>query len=196
MPDVCERSSPRIRFGAIAVLALIGLVPVAACGAHRDPARADLLDEVPRADIKPVDHPPDIVAVRDAAVGGDVRRGLFMRVPSRVTVHIHVPPRAALTSALGIVDAGGAPADAGVLFQAGISDGRVYEPLFERSLLVRDARTWQPLVIDLRRYGGWQWSVFYRPSAITWALTFNVYAAGAAANLTGVWATPVIERTP
>jgi hypothetical protein len=120
-----------------------------------------------------------------------------MRVPSRVTVHVHVPPRAALTSALGIAEAGEAPADAGVLFQVGISDGRVYEPLFERALFARDARTWQPLLIDLHRYGGWQWSLFYRPSAITWDITFNTYAAGAtAADMTGLWAAPVIARTP
>jgi hypothetical protein len=184
--------------GVVAGLVAIGLLPVAAgCRSDRDATPVDVLQELPRADIKPDEHPPDIVLAVDARVGGDVRRSLRMRVPARVTIHMRVPPRAALTSALAVAHPDDAPAEAGVLFQMGISDGRVYEPLFERAILVREASAWQPLRVDLRRYGGWQWSLFYRPSAITWDITFNAYAAGATADdIAALWATPVIARVP
>jgi hypothetical protein len=182
----------------VAGLVAMGLLPIAAgCRSDGGPARVDVLQEIPRADIKPADHPPNTVLVVDGRVGDDVRRSLRMRVPARVTIHTRVPPRAVLTSAIAMADLDDVPADAGVLVQIGISDGRVYESLFERTMLARDARAWRPLRVDLRRYGGWQWSLFYRPSAIAWAITFNAYATGAAADdVAALWASPVIAEVP
>jgi hypothetical protein len=54
------------------------------------------------------------------------------------------------------------------------------------------------VTVDLSGYGGWQWSLFYRPWTTTWRLIFStdVSPPGAAPNPAwdwAVWAEPAIE---
>jgi hypothetical protein len=160
-------------------------------------APIDLLRELPNADIRPTDHDPrDVVAV-DAPIGGRMQRGLSASVPTRVTFALRIPPQATFSTTLAIEAVGAHPDAAGVAFRLGISDERLYEPLFERFILARDADAVIPIHQDLSRYGGWQWSLFYRPSRITWKLVLNTAAAGPGSEgLRGVWGAPTIEGRP
>jgi hypothetical protein len=169
------------------------LALAAACG-RAQPESVDLLSLVPAADIRPVTHAPDAVRAADAVVGGDARPALVAAVPTRVTIETRMPVHAMLTTALAVQSDGPAPPDAGVAFHLGISDGRVYEALLDQSVLATESTHWRPVQVDLRRYAGWQWSLFYHPSSITWQLVFNTYPVGTAEHVRGVWAAPRIER--
>lgn len=157
------------------------------------PCCIDLLDAVASAEIRPIVRPPDAIQVIDAAVGGTQRRSLSVIVPSRVSVRLHVPTRAIFNAALAVDAPAGHEAGAGVAFSVGISDGRTYEPLIARTILAGDAASWQPVQADLRRYAGWQWSLFYHPSSITWEIVLNSYGTGPSAEgLRALWAGPAI----
>jgi len=158
------------------------------------PCCVDVLDLIPSASIRPVVRPADAVQVTVATVGGAEQRALSVMVPSRVSVQLRVPERAVLSTALAVDAGGGHETGAGVAFSVGISDGRTYESLMERTIVAADGASWQPVQIDLRRYAGWQWSFFYRPSSIVWEIVFNSYSSGPAGEpLRALWAVPVIS---
>ncbi|MEO8483117.1 MAG: hypothetical protein ABI634_12965 [Acidobacteriota bacterium] len=152
------------------------------------------MDVVPAAEIRPAVRPPDAVQVTDVSVAGETRRSLSVIVPSRVIIRERVPLRAVFTTALAVDDRAGHEAGAGIAFSLGISDGRIYEPLLQRTILAGESASWQPVRVDLRHYAGWQWSLFYRPSAITWQFVLNSYPAGPGSErLRGIWARPAID---
>jgi hypothetical protein len=95
--------------------------------------------------------------VRTMDINGDVRSGIFMHPPSRLTYKLTVPERAWLKTAIGIapqmwtqdgVD--------GVIFAIGVgSEG--YHELMNRHLDPAHSssdRTWAPILIDLSAYAG------------------------------------------
>lgn len=170
------------------------MLAASACrGAAAPPCCIDLLDHVPSAEIRPEGRPPDAVQVMAAVVGGDARRSLSVAVPSRVAMRLRIPPHAVFSTALGVDARAGHEAGSGVAFSVGISDGRTYERLLERTILAADSASWQPATMDLRRYAGWQWSLFYHPSSITWQIVLNAYAAGPPSEtLRALWAVPAI----
>lgn len=179
---------------ALVLIATIGVGAACRAGGAPPPCCVDLLAAVPSADIKPVVRAPDAVIVGPVTVAGDTRPGVSVRVPSRITVGASIPARAALTVALALVGPmTDLPPDRGVTFAVGISDGRVYETLTERTVRVADGQTWHAVGVDLGRYGGPQWSLFYRPSAIRWQITLSAYPAGVGAEaLRAVWGQPAI----
>jgi hypothetical protein len=177
-----------------AVSAAVLVVAVSACRRGLPPPCCiNLLDAVASAEIRPIVRPPDAIQVIDAAVGGTERRSLSVIVPSRVSLRLRVPTHAVFHTALAVDAPAGHQAGAGIAFSAGISDGRTYEPLMERTILAGDAASWQPVQVDLRRYAGWQWSLFYRPSSIAWEIVLNSYGTGPGAErLRALWAEPAI----
>jgi hypothetical protein len=172
------------------------LLAIAASACRREapaPCCVDLLDAVPSADIRPVVRLPDAVQVRNAAVGADERRSLSVLVPSRMMFRVRIPTRAFFKAALAVEALAGHEAGSGVAFSVGISDGRTYETLIERTILAADSASWQPVQADLRRYAGWQWSFFYHPSSTSWQIVLNSYGTGpAGGTLRALWATPAI----
>lgn len=117
----------------------------------------------------------------------DRRVALLMRAPSRVIWTGRLPQRAWIETAVALIEGTGATA------RVGISDLRLYEALAQIEMKpARDGEpSWQPVRIDLDKYAGWQWSLFYRPSSIEWQL---VFAADAKPEGTIAWARPVIKR--
>jgi hypothetical protein len=154
----------------------VGALAVA-CGARESTARAEinliaLLPGAERRALAPVD-----AAIRIAIAGpaGDRRVGLVVDAPARITWSHRLAPRSRLLAAFALVD--GAPEDA-VTLRIGVSDPRTYEGLFSRRLEAGSAAdaSWQPLDLDLSAYGGWQWSLFYRPWNTTWRINLSVDA--------------------
>lgn len=90
-----------------------------------------------------------------------------------------------------LVDDGHGPRSAGATARIGISDDRRYDQLAKVTLDASgtQSRAWQPVVIDLGAYSGWQWSLFYRPWERTWRLIFS---ADATPGGMIAWARPVI----
>jgi hypothetical protein len=107
-----------------------------------------------------------------------------MTAPARVTWSLRLPPHAHLRTAARLV---GANASQGVTVRVGISDNRIYEQL---ARVVVPSSAWQDMDVDLTRYSGFQWSLFYRPSQTTWRLIFSAdpTPGGAVA-----WAIPLIH---
>ena len=126
------------------------------------------------------------IRVGSAGPAGDDRVALLTTAPVRIIWTGRLPERAWIETALMLVDGAGATA------RVGISDNRVYEALAWIDLKpANGAPVWQPLHVDLRRYAGWQWSVFYRPSETEWRLIFS---ADATPGGTIAWARPIIKR--
>ena len=138
----------------------------------------DLVHEFPKAEKRSAGAAFEVAehtfsAVRHATI--------VAPAPSRIIWTVNFPARGLLRTAVAVLpDAGVAPRDASVTFRLGISDHRIYEPLVQQTLSASDTeRTgWSSLTADLSRYGGWQWSLFYRPDSHPWRLIFNADAAG------------------
>lgn len=143
----------------------------------------DLLLRSGAAAKRPPSDRPDLFVVQDVVLAGQPRRALIVPQPSRVTWKVNVPARAVLTGSAGIMPStSGAAAGASRLY-VGISDGRFFTGLLDAALPLASTvagGAWLPIRIDLARYGGWQWSVFYRPWEITWDVIFNVNGQGPA----------------
>ena len=141
----------------------------------------DLLLKSNGAIKQPLTDRPDLFVVQDVVLAGQPKRALIVPQPSRVTWKVMVPARAVLTGGAGIMQGPSGAAPGGSWLYIGISDGRFFSRLLEESLPPASAEAggaWRPFRIDLARYGGWQWSIFYRPWKITWEVIFNVNGQG------------------
>jgi hypothetical protein len=112
-----------------------------------------------------------------------------MRAPARVTWTLRFPDAAALMTAASIVPEADGSTGAGTTLRIGLSDDRYYEGIFKREFAPDPV--WQPVVVDLSKYAGWQWSLFYRPSERRWKLIVN---ADATPGGTLALRAPVIRR--
>jgi hypothetical protein len=145
---------------------------VAACrGGERSVRLIDLVHDFPRAQKRPADAPFELA---EHILSSTRLATIDAPVPSRITWTTAFPARALLNTQVAAVPAASDGAMT-VTFRVGISDDRVYEPLAQQTVTVAAgaARAWTPLAADLSRYGGWQWSVFYRPDGQRWRLIFN-----------------------
>jgi hypothetical protein len=124
------------------------------------------------------------VAIRLEVAGpeSDRRLAIVADAPARITWTRRLPPHAQLTSAVWLESGEGATA------RIGIADERTYEILGQVALGAAPvpagarpadpvAPAWRPVTIDLSRYGGWQWSLFYRPAGTMWRLVLSVDAS-------------------
>jgi hypothetical protein len=150
----------------------------------------DLAATLDRAERRPEGGPFE---VHELDIDGQQRPVIAVPATSRLTWHLRFPARARLRMWLGARSAcDSAPVD----FRVGISDGRVYEQLLVRAVApgASGSPGWGPATIDLSRYGGTQWSLFYRPSEITWSLIFNTRPSGAMPCASqSLWGAPQIE---
>lgn len=124
-------------------------------------------------------------------LGGTTHPCLVARATSRVTWTVTpMPRRGRLRAGLGVAGDGGASR---VNFRVGISDGRTYETLAERIVGSADAAAgWQPLEVDLSKYAGPQWRLFYRPDTHRWELILATSAIEGAPPAV-YWAAPGID---
>jgi hypothetical protein len=85
-----------------------------------------------------------------------------------IWTHAPLPRRAVLRADIGV------PFDEDatrVYVRVGISDGRIYETLREHTLdNTETGGEWVPIEVDLSRYAGPQWSLFYRPDERRWEI--------------------------
>lgn len=151
----------------------------------------DLMKTLPSAERRSTR--PIAEAVRADLIGppGDPRPSIVTATPARVIWSSRLPSRARLETAVMLVDDGHGLRSAGATARIGISDDRRYDQLAKVTLDASGtpSRAWQPVVIDLGAYSGWQWSLFYRPWERTWRLVFS---ADATPGGTIAWARPVI----
>jgi hypothetical protein len=168
------------------ILCIFCVTLPAACGA---PARQPALPVIDL--IKAFDsaekRPPSGFSIAARLVRDVARPSILAPVPSRLTMPLRLPRRAALRVALAVE-----PADpsATVRFRVGISDDRIYEALDEFAVS-GDRRNWLEVRTDLSAYAGFQWSLFYRPDSIVWRLVLATDPAdGAAAR--AIWGAPAI----
>jgi hypothetical protein len=113
---------------------------------------------------------------------------LVTEAPARVIFPVNMPARAHFRAAVSLQP----PAGAGVTVRMGIADNRRYDELLRMNVEPSTPGTdpWRPIDVDLRAYSGWQWSLFYRPSRITWKLVLN---ADATPGGSVVWLNPTID---
>jgi hypothetical protein len=166
----------------------------AAGGCTADPATDvileadDLIARLPDAERRAAGPLDEWIRAGAAGPANDRRVALLLTAPARVTWTGRLPERAWIETAVMLTDGAGATA------RIGISDNRLYEGLARIELKPPadgNAAWQQPLRVDLGKYAGWQWSLFYRPSSIEWRL---VFAADATPGGTIAWARPVIKR--
>jgi len=130
---------------------------------------------------RPLPDRPDLFVLQDVVLAGQPKRALIVPQPSRVTWKVKVPARAVLTGAAGILPSPSGAAAGSSRLLIGISNGRFFDGLLDQNLPSASAEAgsaWLPIRINLARYGGWQWSIFYRPWNITWEVIFNVNGQG------------------
>jgi hypothetical protein len=120
--------------------------------------------------------------------GGVSRVAILSPAPARLIWITRLPPRGAFRAQLGVRPKGSG--DATLDFRVGISDDRIYEALAHKT--VASAQGWTPIVVDLSRYAGRKWSLFYRPDTHPWRLVLSVDAIAPGAA-TAVWGEPVIS---
>jgi hypothetical protein len=172
---------------AAAILAATG----AACTASSDAGVVleadDLIARLGDAERRAAGPIDEWIRIGSAGPAADRRVALLTTAPARVIWTRRLPARAWLETAVTLVEGDGAAA------RIGISDDRLYEPLARIQLMppAEGQAAWQPLRVDLGRYAGWQWSLFYRPSNVEWRLVFG---ADALPGGTVAWAHPVIKR--
>ena len=147
----------------------------------------DLLTELPHAERRAAGIVDQAVRVDLVNVGGDVEPALVMDAPARVIYVLTMPGTARLRANVAVTS-NAAGAAKGVQIRIGVSDDRFYDELLRRAL--PPARSWTPIDVDLSRYSGRKWSLFYQPGRQAWKVILNsdVLPAGAAA-----WARPVVE---
>jgi hypothetical protein len=117
---------------------------------------------------------------------------------SRVVWSERMPDHAVLTTAVGFPPVLGAVGRGRATFRIGIADERSYDPLGAMEVRLEPQPHWQPISIDLSKYGGFKWSLFYRPRQKIWKVAFSATLDGlgrpAAATDSLYWARPVIEE--
>jgi hypothetical protein len=166
---------PRTLIPAFAMV----LAALSAGGCHQRDAetrvrRVDLLTTVDRAEKRLQGEP---VTTTLATLDGETEPALEVPVISRIVWTVRMPDHAILRTAPGapqLAAAGGARA----LFRIGISDERSYDGLLESEIGLGSAQGWKPVSIDLSKYSGFKWSLFYRPREKRGKVIFNTTIQG------------------
>jgi hypothetical protein len=169
--------------------ALLASIALALQGCHAPAGERlvliDLLRQ-PHAEKRPIGGTFELV---DHECGAERFASLAVPPASRVTWSLRLPDRAVLSSAMALEGALGASA----VFRVGISDGRIYETLQMHTISSGACRqAWTPLSIELGRYSGWKFSLFYRPRKQTWQLILGVNPVSGESTK-ALWARPRIE---
>lgn len=139
-----------------AVLTALVLIVVVAAGwwlFHRgSSAKVDLLAEFPQAKKSGGEF-----SVVDANLAGESKQAIAAPANGRITFHVKVPDDGWLRVSLGMKPESWDKDGNGVLFFAGVSDGRAFDKLFEQTLnpfANASERRWIPVAVDLSSYAG------------------------------------------
>jgi hypothetical protein len=173
-----------------AVLTALVLLVVIAAGwwlFHRgSSAKVDLLEQFQQAKKQGGEF-----TLADASLAGDSKQAIAAPPNGRITFHVRIPDDGWLRVSLGMKPESWDKDGNGVLFFAGVSDGRSFEKLFEQVLNPHanaSERRWIPVAVDLSAYAGEEMDVILNTRAGK--------DAGAAddRNDLPLWGTPVISR--
>jgi len=175
-------------------LILAATAAIGACRSKQPPVAPsiDLVAELPHAERRAAG---DIeVAIRPDVVGkgANSRMAIVMQAPARVIWLLRLPARPHIHTAVALAPEPDGTMGGGVTARVGISDGRSYD----QPLLLKvtpdpsGVVVWHDVDIDLHAYAGWQWSLFYRPSEITWRINFS---ADVSPGGTLAWSRPSID---
>jgi len=183
-----RRSRAAAKAGSTARVALFLVLSCAMIACGTAPPNIDLVAALPTAERRALGAPD--AAIRATVISRDRtdQPALVTEAPARVIFPVKMPARARFRTAVSLQSPGGS----GVTIRMGLADSRSYDEL----LRVRveppapGADPWKSLDVDLGGYSGWQWSLFYRPSRITWRLVLN---ADATPGGSVVWIEPRIE---
>ncbi len=181
----------------IAIL-LAGVIAVG-CQQRERETRAqqvDLLASVNRAEKRPS---AEAITTTIATLDGPPEPAIDVPAMSRIVWTVRMPDHAVLRTAVGaspqMTDAMGARA----IFRIGISDERAYDELSTTEVSLGSAHAWSRLAVDLSKYSGFKWSLFYRPREKTWNVIFNTTIQGLGRPVTPadrlLWARPLIVGT-
>lgn len=165
------------------------LFAAAACSAPRGPQVRviDLLTKVSVAEKRPVRGE---FLVEEHTFGGQRQASLVAPSDSRVTWQMALPRNATLHTSVAVA---GADDAAAVTFMVAVSDGRVFEPLTERTVTpAESARGWVPLSADMSLYAGRKFSLFYQPDGRQWRVILRVNRAAGSADR-AFWGLPGID---
>jgi hypothetical protein len=173
-----------------AVLTALVLIVVVGAGwwlFHRgSSASVNLLDQFAQAKKQGGDF-----TVIDATLAGDTKKAIAAPPNGRLTIHVKVPDDGWLRLSLGMKPESWDKEGNGVLFLAGVSDGRSFEKLFEQVLnpfANPSERHWIPVAVDLSAYAGEEMDVILNTRAGKDA------GAGDVRNDMPLWGAPVISR--
>ncbi len=130
----------------------------AACGWRGEPRAAiDLAARFGDAERRPLGAGPDVLAVKTVAIGGESRRAILARAPTRVTWDLTLPNNAFVRTVVGLDESVWGKESDGVQFRIAISNAEGYRPLLVRRVNPRQVagdRGWIPMTVDLSRYSG------------------------------------------
>lgn len=147
----------------------------------------DLVHEFNRAEVRPA---RDRFQLGEHTLDGTGRLSIAAPVPSRAIWVTPMPRRAALSFFAGVQ---ASDPSCSARFRIGISDDRIYETLASHTATHGNA--WTEMRVDLSRYAGWKFSIFYQPDGMSWRLVLSLDQTADAA-CTGLWGTPAIETDP
>ena len=172
-----------------AVLTALVLIIVVAAGwwlFHRgSSAKVDLLSQFDQAK-KNGDF-----NVVDVDLGGDSKKAIAAPPNGRITFHVRVPDDGWLRVSLGMKPESWDKDGNGVLFFAGVSDGRSFEKLFEQVLNPHanaSERRWIPVAVDLSAYAGEEMDIIFNTRASSPGQPEDTR------NDLPLWGAPVISR--
>jgi hypothetical protein len=150
-----------------AVLTAVVLLVVIAAGwwlFHRgSSARVDLLSQFQQAKKAGGEY-----TLADVTLAGETKQAIAAPPNGRLTFHVRIPDDGWLRVSLGMKPESWDKDGNGVLFFAGVSDGRSFERLFEQVLNPHanpSERKWIPVDVDLSAYAGEEMDVIFNTRA-------------------------------
>ena len=139
-----------------AVLTALVLLVVIAAGwwlFHRgSSAKVDLLQQFQQAKKAGGEF-----TLTEASLAGESKQAIAAPPNGRITFHVRIPDDGWLRVSLGMKPESWDKEGNGVLFFAGVSDGRSFEKLFEQVINPHanpSERRWIPVAVDLSAYAG------------------------------------------
>jgi len=150
-----------------AVLTAVVLLIVIAAGwwlFHRgSSARVDLI-----SDFQQAKKAGGEFTVAEITLAGETKQAITAPPNGRISFHVRIPDDGWLRVSLGMKPESWDKEGNGVLFFAGVSDGRSFEKLFEQVLnphANQSERRWIPVAVDLSAYAGEEMDVFLNTRA-------------------------------
>jgi hypothetical protein len=179
--------NPRKTAGRLAAAMALALMGGGGCrpSAGATPA-VDLLAELPRAERRAARAPDQSVRLDFVQSPSGSAPALLMEAPARVIYPVRLPRKARFASDVRLMPGGSA-----VTLRLGLSDDRRYHEVLRLPLdATTAAQPARPVAVDLARFSGRQWSLFYRPARRNWKLILNVDATPQG---TAAWMHPRVE---